>query len=124
MSVRVDKFMWCVRLAKTRSVATELIKKGKVKINQDTIKPSREVKVGDVISLTKHNAEFSFKILSLLEKRVGARLVEEFILDITPAGEIEKFKIYQESQKVYRNFGTGKPTKKDRRDLEEFLDWE
>lgn len=124
MSVRVDKFMWCVRLAKTRSVATELIKKGKVKINQDTIKPSREVKVGDVISFTKHNAEFSFKILSLLEKRVGARLVEEFILDITPAGEIEKFKIYQESQKVYRNFGTGKPTKKDRRDLEEFLDWE
>jgi ribosome-associated heat shock protein Hsp15 len=124
MSLRIDKYMWCVRLAKTRSQATELIKKGKVKLNSGEIKPSREVKVGDVISLSKHSALFSFKIIDLLEKRVSAKLVENYLTDITPEEEIQKFKVYQESQKVYRHFGSGKPTKKDRRDLEDFLDWD
>jgi ribosome-associated heat shock protein Hsp15 len=124
MSLRIDKYMWCVRLAKTRSQATELIKKGKVKLNSGEIKPSREVKVGDVISLSKHSALFSFKVIDLLEKRVSAKLVENYLTDITPEEEIQKFKVYQESQKVYRHFGSGKPTKKDRRDLEDFLDWD
>jgi len=124
MSLRIDKYMWSVRLAKTRSQATELIKKGKVRLNSDEIKPSREVKVGDVIALSKHSAVFSFKVIELLDKRVGAKLVENYLLDITPEEEVEKFKTYQESQKVYRHFGSGKPTKKDRRDLEEFLDWD
>jgi ribosome-associated heat shock protein Hsp15 len=124
MSVRIDKYMWCVRLAKTRSQATDLIKKGKVKLNAEGIKPSREIKIGDVIALSKHSAVFSFKVIDLLDKRVGAKLVENYLLDITPPEEIERFKVYQESQKVYRHFGTGKPTKKDRRDLEEFLDWD
>ena len=124
MSVRIDKYMWCVRLAKTRSQATELIKKGKVKLNAEGIKPSREIKIGDVIALSKHSAVFSFKVTDLLDKRVGAKLVENYLVDITPPEEIERFKVYQESQKVYRHFGTGKPTKKDRRELEEFLDWD
>jgi ribosome-associated heat shock protein Hsp15 len=124
MSLRIDKYMWCVRLAKTRSQATELIKKGKVRLNTDEVKPSREVKIGDTINISKHSAIYSFKILDLLEKRVGAKLVENYLMDITPEEEIQKFKVYQESQKVYRHFGSGKPTKKDRRDLEDFLDWD
>jgi len=124
MSLRIDKYMWCVRLSKTRSQATELIKKGKVKLNSDDVKPSREIKIGDVISLAKHNAQFSFQVVELLDRRVGAKLVENYLLDTTPAEEIEKFKVYQESQKVYRHFGSGKPTKKDRRDLDDFLDWD
>lgn len=124
MSLRIDKYMWCVRLAKTRSQATELIKKGKVRLNADEVKPSREVKIGDIISVSKHSAIYSFKICDLLEKRVGAKLVENYLIDITPEEEIQKFKVYQESQKVYRHFGSGKPTKKDRRDLEDFLDWD
>lgn len=124
MSLRIDKYMWCVRLAKTRSQATELIKKGKVRLNTDEVKPSREVKIGDTINISKHSAIYSFKILDLLEKRVGAKLVENYLMDITPEEEIQKFKVYQESQKIYRHFGSGKPTKKDRRDLEDFLDWD
>ena len=124
MSLRIDKYMWCVLLAKTRSQATELIKKGKVRLNTDEVKPSREVKIGDTINISKHSAIYSFKILDLLEKRVGAKLVENYLMDITSEEEIQKFKVYQESQKVYRHFGSGKPTKKDRRDLEDFLDWD
>lgn len=124
MSLRIDKYIWCVRLSKTRSQATELIKKGKVKLNTDEVKPSREVKIGDTIHISKHSAIFSFKILGLVDKRVGAKLVENYLIDITTEGEFQKFKIYQESQKVYRHFGSGKPTKRDRRDLEDFLDWD
>jgi ribosome-associated heat shock protein Hsp15 len=121
--MRVDKFMWCVRLTKTRSQATELVKKGKVKINGEGVKPSREVKVGDTIGLSKNNAEFEFQVKDVLPNRVGAKLAVDYILDITKPEELEKYKLYQESQRIYRNYGTGKPTKKDRRDLDDFLDW-
>lgn len=121
--MRVDKYLWCVRLTKTRSQATELIKKGKVKLNGEGIKPSRDVNVGDVIAISRNNAEFEFKIKDLLPNRVGAKLVENFLIDITKPDELEKFKLYQDAQRIYRNYGTGKPTKKDRRDLEDFLEW-
>jgi ribosome-associated heat shock protein Hsp15 len=124
MSARVDKFVWCVRLSKTRSIATDLVSKGKVKINGEPCKPSKEVKIGDVVSLIKNNATFSYKIVQLLNNRVGAKLVTDYILDITDPLEIEKYKAYQASQSTYRQLGTGKPTKKDRRDISDFLnDW-
>lgn len=123
MKVRFDKFVWCVRLAKTRSQATELISKGKIKLNQQQIKAAREVKENDIISLHKHNAVFEYQILAFVDKRVGAKLVENYLRDITKPEEIEKYKTYQMAQSVYRENGTGKPTKKDRRDLDEFLDW-
>lgn len=124
MKLRWDKFIWSVRLAKTRSIATELLAKGKIKINGENVKPAKEVKIGDVINVHKNSAIFSFKVLNFLDKRVGAALVTEFIKDITPIEEIEKFKSYQAAQRVYRETD-GKPTKKDRRDLDEFLeDWE
>lgn len=125
MSLRWDKYIWCVRLAKTRSQATDLIQKGKVVINGQQIKPSREPKIKDIISLSKNNAVFSYEVVALLDKRVGPKLVVEYLIDRTLPEEIEKFKHYQLSQSAYREYGTGKPSKKDRRDLGDFLeDWE
>lgn len=123
MAIRFDKFVWSVRLTKTRSIATELISKGKIRINGLDVKPSKEVKVNDVITISKNSALFSYKVKSLLDKRIGPKLVIEYIEDITPLEEIEKFKLYNESQSVYRQYGTGKPTKKDRRSLDDFLDF-
>lgn len=124
MSLRIDKFIWCVRLIKTRSQATELVKKGKVKLNNDQIKPSKEVKINDTIQVSKGNALFEYKVLDLLSNRVGAKLVENFLQDISKPEELEKYKTFQIAQKAYRSNGTGKPTKKERRAIDDFLDWD
>lgn len=125
MSLRWDKFIWSVRIAKTRSQATELLQKGRILVNGVQIKPAREPKVGDEITVHRNSAVFSYKVLALNDKRVGAKLVENFITDTTNPEEIEKFKQYQLAQSAYRSYGTGKPSKKDRRDMDVFLDhWE
>jgi ribosome-associated heat shock protein Hsp15 len=121
MKIRLDKYLWAVRLSKTRSKATELISKGKALLNDAVIKPAREVKVGETITLLKHNARFQYKVLQLLDKRVGAPLVKDYIQDITSPEEIEKLKAYQDAQRNYRQTD-GKPTKKDRRELDRFMD--
>lgn len=121
MKIRLDKYLWAVRLSKTRSQATELISKGKALLNDAVIKPAREVKVGETITLLKHNARFQYKVLQLLDKRVGAPLVKDYIQDITSLEEIEKLKAYQDAQRNYRQTD-GKPTKKDRRELDRFMD--
>jgi len=123
MAIRLDKFVWSVRLTKTRSIATELIAKGKIRINGLDVKPSKDVKVSDVIHVFKNSAVFTYKIKALIDKRVGPKLVIDYLEDITPLEEIEKFKLYVDSQSVYRQNGTGKPTKKDRRSLDDFLDF-
>ena len=122
---RIDKFVWSVRLAKTRSIAANSVSKGRVRLNGGLVKPSKEVKLGDEININKHNSTFTFRIIQLLDKRVGAKLVKDYLVEITPPEELEKYKLYQESQRVYRDNGSGKPTKKDRRDLEDFINnWE
>ena len=121
MKLRWDKFLWCVRLAKTRSQAAEILSKGKVKINGEQVKPAREVKLNDEIHIHRNTAVFTYKVTGFAEKRVGAALVVNFILDLTPQEEIEKFKAYQAAQRVYRQTD-GKPTKKDRRELDDFLE--
>jgi len=123
MALRIDKYTWAVRLTKTRSQASELISKGKIKINESDVKPSRDVKLGDIIQVHKNSAVFSYKVLELLEKRVGPKLVSIYIEDITPIEEVEKYKTYQEAQRVYREMGTGRPSKKDRRSIGDFLDF-
>ena len=120
MKLRWDKFLWCVRLAKTRSIASDLISKGKIKVNGESIKPSREVKLNDLISIQKNTATFTFKAVGYTDKRVGAQLVSNFLVDLTPQEEIEKLKLYQAAQRNYRQTD-GKPTKKDRRELDDFL---
>ena len=122
MSYRLDKFAWSVRLAKTRSQSAEAISKGKIRLNNQHVKPAREVKLGDTIQLIRHTATFSFKIIQLLDRRVGAKLVPDYLIDITTEEEREKLRMYQAAQRVYREHGTGKPSKKDRRDLDSFLD--
>jgi ribosome-associated heat shock protein Hsp15 len=124
MSLRIDKYIWCVRLAKTRSQASELVSKGKIKLNKVSVKAAKEVKVGDVISISKNSALFEFKIKILLENRVGSKVVGDYLIDITSAEEIEKSTLYQQAQAQYRNNGTGKPTSKERRDLESFFAWQ
>lgn len=122
MSYRLDKYVWCVRLAKTRSQATDAISKGKVRLNNKPAKPAKEVQLGDEIQIVKHTATYTFRVIKLLERRVGAKLVADHIVDITPQDELEKYKLYLENQKVYRELGTGKPSKKQRRDIDDFLD--
>jgi len=124
MKIRLDKYLWAVRLAKTRSQAAELISKGKVLINELPVKASKEVKRGEIIMLLKHSARFQYKVIELLDKRVGAALVKDYILDLTTPEELEKLRVYQESQRNYR-LTDGKPTKKDRRELDRFMeDWQ
>ena len=110
MKIRFDKYIWCVRLAKTRSQASELISKGKIRLNGQDVKPSKEIKVNDVIGVQKHSATFNYKVLVLLDKRLGAALIPTFIEDQTTEEEILKFKQYQLAQKAYRETD-GKPTK-------------
>lgn len=123
MSLRIDKYVWFVRLAKTRTLATEMVQKNRIKLNQNPVKPSKEVKIGDTISIVKNNATFSYKIKDLLDRRVGAKLVADYLIDITDPLELEKFKTYQAAQSVYREYGTGRPSRKDRDNFESFFEW-
>jgi len=120
--LRIDKFVWCVRLAKTRSLASKLVSANKIKLNGTECKPAKEVYPNDLITVQKNNAVFSYKVLQLTNKRLGAKLVMEHIIDITPKEEIEKYKTYQMAQRAYRGKDQGKPNKKDRRDIDHFLE--
>lgn len=102
MSCRVDKYAWSVRLAKTRSQSSEAISKGKIRLNNQHVKPAREVKLGDTIQVVRHTATFSYKVIQLLERRVGAKLVSDYLIDITTEEEREKLKVYRAAQSVYR----------------------
>ena len=115
--MRLDKYVWCVRLTKTRNEATTLIKNGKILLNQNSVKPSKEVTVFDSIQVKKHNAVFSYKILELVDKRMGPKLVQSYLEDTTQDLERAKYKEYQLAQKEYNQFGVGKPTKKQRRTI-------
>lgn len=120
--MRIDKFLWCVRYFKTRSIATEACKQGKVKISDAKVKPSREVFPGDSLSVRKNQINYQFEVLELPPSRVGAKLVNLYIVDNTPKEEFEKSDLLKYSKDYYRKKGTGRPTKKDRRDIEEWLD--
>lgn len=98
-----------------------MVKSGKVLVNGEEVKASKELKIGDHFSIKKNTALFSYEVVDILEKRVGAKLVENYLRDITPQDEIDKYKEYQLAQKTYREAGFGKPTKKDRRNIRRFL---
>jgi len=119
--MRIDKFTWCVRLTKTRAIAAESISKGKVKLNEQGVKSSREVKVGDEISFQKHNAIFKYRVLLIPKSRLGAKLVLDYLTDVTSAEEVERYRLYQANQSSYKQNGMGKPSTKDRRDLRKFF---
>lgn len=120
--VRIDKWLWAVRLFKTRSVAAEACKKGKVLIKGVEAKPSRNIKVGDVICVKKNPVLFSFEVLALSENRMGARLVPEYMKNITTPDQLELYELGKIAAQNNREKGTGRPTKKERRDLDEFFE--
>ena len=117
---RIDKWMWAVRIFKTRTIAAEACKKGRITINGALAKAARMVKPGDVIQVRKPPITYSFKILQAIEKRVGAKLVNDMMENITPPEQYELLEMNRISGFINRAKGTGRPTKKDRRDLEEF----
>ncbi len=120
--MRVDKFLWCVRYFKTRSVATNACKQGKVRLNDEILKPSKEVFPGDKLVVRKNQINYEIEILDLPKSRVGAKLVNLYVHDITPKEAFEKLELLKYSKDYYRKKGTGRPTKKDRRDIDEWFD--
>lgn len=122
MPSRIDKFLWEVRLFKTRSLAAEACKKGHITINGQQVKSSREVKPGEQFSLRKAPVTFSYEVLALPTGRIGAKLVPEYIRDITASDMLELLEVLKIDQANNRARGTGRPTKKERRDLEEFFE--
>ncbi len=120
--MRVDKFLWCVRYFKTRSIATDACKQGKVLVNGSVVKPSREVYPTDQLSVRKNQINYQIEILDLPPSRVGAKLVNLYINDVTPKEEFEKLELLKYSQDYYRKKGTGRPTKKDRRELDDWFE--
>lgn len=122
--VRVDKWLWAVRVFKTRSIATDACKKGRVTIDGQSVKPSRTLKPGEVIEVRKNPVTYSYKVKQLIQKRVGAKLVPEYMEDVTPASELEILEMQKNMSWFDRERGTGRPTKKERRDIDRFKgDW-
>ena len=120
--VRIDKWMWATRIFKTRTIAAEACKKGRIMIGGVTIKPSRMIKVGDVIQVRKPPITFSFKVIGLIENRVGAKLVPNYLENVTTPDQYEILEMNRISGFVNRAKGLGRPTKKDRRELEQFTE--
>lgn len=120
--VRIDKWMWATRIFKTRTIAVEACKKGRVMIGGVTVKPSRMIKVGDVIQVRKPPITFSFRVLALTERRMGAKLVPDYLENVTTPDQYEILEMNRISGFVNRAKGMGRPTKKDRRELEQFTE--
>lgn len=118
---RIDKWMWAARIFKTRTIAAEACKQGRISINGSQVKPARMVKPGDVVQVRKPPVTYSFKVLQAIEKRVGAKLVPEIMENVTTPDQYELLEMSKISGFVDRARGTGRPTKKERRDLDEFF---
>lgn len=120
--VRIDKWLWATRIFKSRSIAVEACKKGRIMIGGTTVKASRMIKVGDVIQVKKPPIVYSFQVLDITERRMGAKLVPIFLKDVTPKEQLEILELSKITGFVDRAKGTGRPTKKDRRDLTDFTE--
>lgn len=120
--MRIDKYLWAIRYFKTRSKATDAIKKGHVRINNSVVKPSREVYPSDTIRLRYNQIDYIIEVIDLPHSRVGNKLVDLYRIDRTPLEHIEQRKLIAQNQDYYRRKGEGRPTKKDRRDLDDLFD--
>ena len=120
--VRIDKFLWAIRAFKTRTEAADACKGGKVKVAGVNAKPSREVKAGETIQVHKGPVIYTYQVIQPIEHRVGAALVPQFALNLTPQEELDKLKAPVETFVVTRERGAGRPTKKDRREMEKLWD--
>ena len=122
MDVRLDKWLWAVRVFKTRSDAADAIRQNRVLVNDAYAKPSREVKVGDRISVRRERVNYSYKVLELVSSRQPAKSVPTYCLNCTPQEELDKLNVPHETIFVFRDRGTGRPTKKERRDIDALMD--
>ena len=120
--VRIDKYLWAVRLFKTRSLASEECKKGRVLVGGQPVKSSRIVNIGDIIAIKDPPIFHEYKIVDVTEKRMGAKLVPDFIVEVTADDHLEMLKLTKLANKFNRQHGLGRPTKKERRELDTFLD--
>lgn len=118
--MRIDKFLWSVRFYKTRNIAAEEIKKNRVSIGENVVKSSKEVKMGDVIKIKKNQIEYKIKVIDLPKSRIGAKLVALYVIDMTEKDQYDILKMRKSSQDYYRQKGLGRPTKKDRREMDDF----
>ncbi len=119
---RIDKFLWAIRVFKTRSLAAEACRKGRVFVNDQEVKAARILKLGDRIAVRKNPITYTYEVKELLQNRVGAALVFRYVTDLTPDEEKEKLLVASQSQFFYRPKGQGRPTKKDRRDIDRIVD--
>lgn len=130
--VRIDKYLWAMRIYKTRSIASDACKNGRITMNGTQLKPSRTFHIGDVFSVRKGPITYTYRVLQLSENRLGAKLVPNYIQDITTPEQLELLELARLAGQSGRDRGTGRPTKKDRRDIETFMsdayldeiDWE
>ena len=119
--MRIDKFLWSIRFYKTRTIATEEIKKNRVAIGDSVVKSSKEVKEGDVIKIRKNQIDYKIKVIQIPKSRLGAKLVPLHIKDVTDKEQYELLKMRKMSQDYYRTRGEGRPTKKDRREMDDYV---
>jgi len=120
--MRVDKYLWCIRVFKTRGLATEACKKNHVSVNAQKVKASKEVFGSEKLIVRKNQIDYQFEVLDLPKSRVGAKIAGLYYTDITPKEAFEKQDLLQYSKNYYRKKGIGRPTKKDRRDIEDYTD--
>ena len=122
MDVRLDKYLWAVRVFKTRSDAADAIRNNRVLVNDAYAKPSREVKQGDIIAVKRQPVTYQYKVLELVSSRQGAKNVPQYCTNITPQAELDKLLVPRETVFVFRERGTGRPTKKERREIDALMD--
>ena len=122
MAVRIDKYLWSIRLFKTRSIATEAVKKGKIQMGGNPVKPSRTLAVGDVFEVRLPMITRKFRVVAELHNRVGAKLVADYVTEITSAADLKVFEEHLQLARLQRNKGLGRPTKKERRDIDRLMD--
>lgn len=120
--IRLDKYLWAVRIFKTRSDAANAVRNNRVTVNNAYAKPSREVKIGDIIAVRRQAVTYQYKVLDLVSSRQGAKNVPQYCLDITPQEELDKLNAPRETIFVFRDRGTGRPTKKERREIDSLMD--
>ena len=119
--IRIDKWLWAIRVYKTRSLAADACKNGRVRLNDALAKPARTIKIGDIIEVRKSPIFYKYEVKELLKSRVGAKLVDQYYTDLTPEQEIIKLDMVKANLGGYRDKGAGRPTKKERRLLD---DWQ
>ncbi|WP_430412923.1 RNA-binding S4 domain-containing protein [Kordia sp.] len=119
--MRIDKYLWCVRYFKTRNIATTACKKGHVRINDAVVKPSRDVYPTDKLIVRKNQVQHHLTVLDIPPNRVGAKLVDIYRVDTTPKENFDHLELLKHAKDHYRKQGTGRPTKKDRREIDDYL---